>query len=312
MSKWNELIEERNKQLEDSSKTDYYLREKYIKDLSTSTKRDVIVYYSAWQTKAGSSGMLSITDDDRLSFQCVLDNMIGDNDKLDLILHTPGGDLQATKMIINALRSKYTHIRAFIPNTAMSAGTMIALSCDEIWMSNSSNLGPIDPQLLLPGGNIMIPANEIDRVIEAAQKDIIKKKNMEYWSYELSKYPAVLKQMSDNAIKQATKLTEFWLEKYMFKGDSDADKKAKKITKYFSDYSEHLTHGNHITVDEIKENVPELKLFSLEKKPDLNNLIYGVFYAYDIFNMGYVPMMKICENQYMVGRMRSNFGNQQK
>lgn len=312
MAKWNDIIEERNKKHEEVSKIDIQIKKKYLDEMASKTGRDIIVYYSSWQTKSGSSNMLSITDDDRLSFQSVIDNMKDKNDKLDLFIHTPGGDLQATKMIINALRCKYNHIRAFIPNTAMSAGTMMALSCDEIWMSNSSNLGPIDPQILLPGGSIMIPANEIDRVIATAQKDIVNKQNMDYWAYELSKYPAVLKQMSDNAIKQANKLTEFWLENYMFKNDPQASYKAKKITKYFSDYNEHLTHGNHITYNEIVKYVPDLNVHLLDKDKELNDLVYGVFYAYDITNMGFEPLMKICENQHLVGRMRMNFALQPK
>ncbi len=297
MSKWNDLVEERNK-------NDFNFRKGYINAMHQYTKRDLIVYYSAWQTKAAPSGMLSITDDDRISFQSVLDDPKMTSENLDLILHSPGGDLQATKMIINALRSKYKHIRAFVPNTAMSAGTMMALACDEIWLSNSSNLGPIDPQLLLPGGNIMIPANEIGRVIDLAQTDINKKKNLDYWSFELNKYPAVLRLMSDNAITQAQKLTKFWLEKYMFLDDPTADLKAKSITEYFSNYNEHLTHGNHITYGEIQDNVPDLKVKLLESDPQLSDIVYGVFYAYDIFNMSNEPMTKICENQNMVGRVR--------
>lgn len=312
MSKWNELIDERNKEIEERNKSDLLLRKKYIQKMVGKTGRDLIVYYSAWQTKSGASGLLSINDDDRISFQSVLDDTNMKSENLDFILHTPGGDLQATKMIINALRCKYKHIRAFVPNTAMSAGTMMALACDEIWLSNSSNLGPIDPQLLLPGGNMMIPANEIGRVIDVAQKEIVASKNREYWAYELNKYPAVLKLMSDNAIKQAEKLTQFWLKSYMFKDDLDADKKASKVTKYFSDYNEHLTHGNHITYNEIVQSVPELRIKLLEDDLELNDLVYGVFYAYDIFNMTYEPMMKMCENQNMVGRMRLSYQNIQK
>jgi membrane-bound ClpP family serine protease len=40
-----------------------------------------------------------------------------------------------------------TNIRAIIPQMAMSAGTMIALSTREIIMGKHSNLGPIDPQI---------------------------------------------------------------------------------------------------------------------------------------------------------------------
>ena len=48
------------------------------------------------------------------------------NDKLDLIIHSPGGSVEAAEQIVNYLRAKYAHIRAIIPHSAMSAATMIA------------------------------------------------------------------------------------------------------------------------------------------------------------------------------------------
>jgi ClpP class serine protease len=54
---------------------------------------------------------------------------------LDLILHTPGGDLAATESIVDYLHSMFgLNIRAIIPQISMSAGTLIALSCKEIVM----------------------------------------------------------------------------------------------------------------------------------------------------------------------------------
>ena len=51
---------------------------------------------------------------------------------LDLILHTPGGNVAATECIVNYLKSVFGgNIRAIIPQLSMSCGTMIALSCKE-------------------------------------------------------------------------------------------------------------------------------------------------------------------------------------
>jgi len=54
-------------------------------------------------------------------------------------------------------------IRAVIPIAAMSASTMMALSCDEILMGHHSQLGPIDPQftLMKPDGPRTAPAQAI-------------------------------------------------------------------------------------------------------------------------------------------------------
>ena len=65
----------------------------------------------------------------------------------DLIIHTPGGDIFSA-IFISRLFKKYTgKIRAIIPLYAMSGGTLLALSCNELYMSDTACLGPVDPQL---------------------------------------------------------------------------------------------------------------------------------------------------------------------
>ena len=62
--------------------------------------------------------------------------------KLDLILHSPGGSSDAAQSVVEYMRQRFDHIRVFVPVAAMSAATMIALSCDEIVMGKHSQLGP--------------------------------------------------------------------------------------------------------------------------------------------------------------------------
>ena len=68
------------------------------------------------------------------------------NAPIDVVLHTPGGIASATQQILHALRRHKGRKTAFVPYRAKSAGTMIALACDEIIMGSSAVLGPIDPQ----------------------------------------------------------------------------------------------------------------------------------------------------------------------
>ena len=82
MHTWNELLSEKQN-------FDFEWRKTYLQALNDYTKRDVIVYYSAWQTKSGPSDLLSITQDDRTSFQAAIDSMLPDSKELDLIIHTP-------------------------------------------------------------------------------------------------------------------------------------------------------------------------------------------------------------------------------
>ncbi|WAH44458.1 ATP-dependent Clp protease proteolytic subunit [Alicyclobacillus fastidiosus] len=51
---------------------------------------------------------------------------------IDLILHTPGGIVLASEQIAHALSHHPSKVTVFVPHYAMSGGTMIALSADEI------------------------------------------------------------------------------------------------------------------------------------------------------------------------------------
>src|SRR3954466_7289818 len=66
---------------------------------------------------------------------------------IEIILHTPGGLVLAAQQIASALADHDGPVTAVVPHYAMSGGTLIALSADEILIDPHSALGPVDPQL---------------------------------------------------------------------------------------------------------------------------------------------------------------------
>src|SRR3990172_1934493 len=68
---------------------------------------------------------------------------------LDLILHLPGGSAEVREAIVQYLRSRFTDIRVFIPQAAMSAASMLSCAANRIVMGSHSFMGPIDPQFVL-------------------------------------------------------------------------------------------------------------------------------------------------------------------
>lgn len=66
---------------------------------------------------------------------------------LELILHTPGGQLHASIQIARALRKHPKKTRVIIPHYSMSGGTVIALAASEIVMDKDAVIGPIEPQI---------------------------------------------------------------------------------------------------------------------------------------------------------------------
>lgn len=71
-------------------------------------------------------------------------------DDFTLKLYTSGGSMFYTILIANILSNHTGKITALITKYAMSGGTLLALMCDEIQMTESACLGCIDLQVHLP------------------------------------------------------------------------------------------------------------------------------------------------------------------
>ena len=64
-------------------------------------------------------------------FCYVLETATAD-DSVRLYINTPGGDLDATAMIVDAISSCSAPVTAHLSGTVASAGTMITMACDDI------------------------------------------------------------------------------------------------------------------------------------------------------------------------------------
>lgn len=76
---------------------------------------------------------------------------------IDLILDTPGGTLDSAFKSVLFLSRFTKRLRVFVPRQAKSAGTLIAIGGNELYMSPFGELGPLDTQ-------IRDPRNPTDRV----------------------------------------------------------------------------------------------------------------------------------------------------
>lgn len=151
------------------------MRKIYLEKLHNKTGRNIIVYYSAWlqneHIQTGHANGFAVSDNDKTSFMAAIGGMSDKTAGLDLILHTPGGDVAATESLIDYLRSLFgTDVRVIVPQLALSAGTIIALSSKEIMMGKQSSLGPIDPQLFGVAAHGII--EEFERAKQDAEKNV--------------------------------------------------------------------------------------------------------------------------------------------
>jgi len=70
--------------------------------------------------------------------------------QIDLIIQTPGGIVDAVEKFVTVLRQREKRYRVIVPSIAKSGGTVIAMSAEKILLGINSELGPIDPQFLMP------------------------------------------------------------------------------------------------------------------------------------------------------------------
>ena len=262
------------------------VRRKYLQALYQKNDRNIIAYYSGWLQKPNQARAI-ISDEDKNGFMNAIHGM--DRTKgLDLILHTPGGDLAATESIVNYLRCMFgTDIRAIIPQLAMSAGTMIACACKEIIMGKESNIGPIDPQF---GG---IPAYGVISEFEEALEEIQKNPaTIPIWQVIVGKYHPTFIGECRNAIELSTEIVTDWLKTGMFKGLTK-DEVINNIVSVLGDHGETKTHARHIHFEEAEKI--GLKIVRLEKDSELQDVVLTIHHAY-MHTFGNSPAIKIIEN----------------
>ena len=232
------------------------MRRKYLSLMNQYTDRNVIAYYSGFIQKVNIAGT-SIDENDKNALMqavCGLDRSKG----LDLILHTPGGQIAAAESLVIYLKALFgNNIRAFIPQLAMSAGTMIALSTKEIVMGKQSNLGPIDPQF----GGISC-AGIIDE-FKTACKDVKENpSSANVWGPIISKYHPTFIGDCEKAIKWSEKIVKKWLIENMFSEHNKKNEAAAKVVESLSSHSNTFSHSRHIHSAELEEL--GLKITALE------------------------------------------------
>lgn len=271
------------------------VRRKYLEVMHEYTGRNVIAYYSAFIQKPGISGM-DINDSDKNAFMQVVHGL--DSSKgLDLILHTPGGDIAATESLVYYLKKMFgDDIRVFIPQIAMSAGTMIALSSKEIVMGKHSNLGPIDPQYR--GVSCAGVIEEFERAKAEVRKDPT---SVALWSCIIGKYHPTFLGDCEKAVDWAKSLTQGWLASNMLKGGSNPVENAKSVVEQLSSHAVTYTHSRHIHIDDLRNNgVNVTELEGLDNSPkggcdDLHDCVLTVHHAY-MNTFAKTPAVKIVEN----------------
>ncbi|WP_375593589.1 hypothetical protein ABWI00_16240 [Algihabitans albus] len=290
MPTWNEI----NKEVDDiaSQNACDVVRAKYLSALSEKLEKPVIAYYSGWLQQKLPNGAMhqesAVTDIDMNGLMAAAHG-VDKKSGLYLILHTPGGDIEAGRVFIEYLYKIFGYdIHAIIPQMAMSVGTMIACGCKSIVMGKQSSLGPTDPQISgIPAMGVLA---EVDRAIKEIKNDQTKAL---LWQRVFDKYPPAFISNCERAIEQTRSMVADWLVRGMLSGREGALDSANKIVSQLMDYTGTSAHNHHFLSDKCKEI--GLNIIDIEDDQDIQEYALSVHHSFMI-TFARSNVLKIIEN----------------
>lgn len=216
-----------------------YQRQAVIRNIQNNTGRRLICYVS------GSAA--SIDRDDTLGMVDLLHNVVA-GQPLDFMLHTTGGDVDAAEKLAGLVRTAIgqADLRIIVPDFAKSAGTLMALCASRIVMSDTSELGPIDPQIVLKDGHGNLIRHSVQSYLDAYEdyvSAIRTNPNDEAAKIMLGKLDPATVKLFTSVRDRATKLAEKQLKEGMFQGGTG---NFTKIAADLIDTKRWLSHGQVI------------------------------------------------------------------
>ena len=221
-----------------------------------------------------------------LRLRDAIDALPDKKDSVVVILDTQGGIVEVVERMVTALRHVYGNVTEIVPDRAMSAGTIFALSADRIMMDHLSSLGPIDPQIERDGK--LVPAlsylNQFERLNNKAQTGALT--TAEYAL--VSKLDLGELYQFEQARELSIELLIKWLSKYKFKNwkktkDRQLDvtpemkeDRANEIAALLNNPERWHSHGRAIEMRTLQEEV-RLKIDDLADNAILHQDIRDYF-----------------------------------
>lgn len=306
MSSWNSIVEE-IKTLNQADAIDVVRRRK-MKAVQEITGRPLIVYAADFiapnPIKAQITSNLTIISlADKDGFDEVTRNLPRGSE-VDVLLHSPGGEAEATESIVEILRDRFSHIRFIVPNVAKSAATMLAMSGDQLLLDERSELGPTDPQMIFAqeGRIIVAPAQAIKDQFKTAQDEINgDPQKLPAWVPILGWYGPALLAQCDNLLTLSKELVSKWLEKYMFVGDKKAKQKAERIAEYLANHNNFHSHSRRVGIADLQGL--DVNILDMRSNPELHETVRDLYTAISLTfsNTNAYKIVENSNNEALIG-----------
>jgi len=181
----------------------------------------------------------------------------GRSKKMYIIIESPGGDINVAIKIVKMLRAAFPEgFSIIVPNIAKSAATMLVLGADEVIMGPSSELGPIDPQIIVLTGNpqqptTIISARFIVNFFKRMKDEVSVNPNLISVYYPLAQqFRPDLIMMAEEAIEMAKLYAKGLLKQGLMKGATDRE--VDEVVGYLSGEKHPTLHDSPITYDMVR------------------------------------------------------------
>jgi len=208
-----------------------------------------------------------------------------DSQKLDFYIETPGGSGEAAEEIGRFIRDKFENIVFVISGESKSAGTILALSGDEIFMTKSGSLGPIDAQMRI--GRTVGSAYDYMGWIHEKRTEAQKNGMLNPFDATMVAQisPSELKGVY-NSLEFAKDIVKEWISKYKFKDwtvtetrkipvtDEMKRERAEKIAKELTNHGRWRSHGRSLKIGDL-ESIG-LKIKRLDEDAKLAEIVYRI------------------------------------
>ena len=219
----------------------------------------------------------------------------GRRNQLIVVLETGGGSVEVVERLSDIFRHHFATVVFVVPSFAYSAGTVLCLSGDGIYMDYYSVLGPIDPQILNRDGR-WVPGmgylGKYNSLIAKSASTGLTTAEMEFLVRKFD--PAELFAI-EQARQQSTDLIIEWLCKYKFKDWTvrETDKtpvdqvykkaRAETIARLLGEATEWNSHGRGIPMHVLESDKLKLKINDFGADRELNSAVrdyYELFMDY--------------------------------
>ena len=141
---------------------------------------------------------------------------------LHLLLYSPGGDGETAVRLVRAAQARCRELTVIVPDVAKSAATLLAMGAHHILMAPASDLGPIDPQVIIDG-NLVATKDIIAAVDDAAQRVQDAPDTYPLYASLLSRVDALDVQQSRSALDRTEDLLSEALRSNPDRGDTSVE-----------------------------------------------------------------------------------------